>query len=258
MRCTCESIAPAVRILPLPASTSVAGPITRSGCTPSIVSGLPALPSATIRPSRMPTSALMMPQWSTTIAPVMIRSGAPSARCAGGHAHRFADHLAAAEHRLLATEAAVLLDLDQEVRVGQANAVAGGGSIQGGVPRTADLAHRRQSVCGAPEQSIVQLAKTSPGVCSARRSACRRSASRTSISSCFVRGRTDVRWAPRRLEDRRGDERVVARDRDGFAVRVVRRDPHGVLLQPLQTGHRHVRRARADTVRLSTPLKYTR
>lgn len=35
---------------PLSASTSVEGPTTRCGCTPSIVSGLPAFPSATIRP----------------------------------------------------------------------------------------------------------------------------------------------------------------------------------------------------------------
>jgi hypothetical protein len=38
----------------------------QAGWTPSIVSGLPALPIATIRPSRMPTSALTTPQWSST------------------------------------------------------------------------------------------------------------------------------------------------------------------------------------------------
>jgi hypothetical protein len=47
-----------------------------------MVSGLPALPSATIRPSRMPTSALITPQWSSTTAPVMTVSGVPSARVA--------------------------------------------------------------------------------------------------------------------------------------------------------------------------------
>ncbi len=35
-----------------------------------------------IRPSRTPTSALTMPQWSSTTAPVMTRSGVPSARVA--------------------------------------------------------------------------------------------------------------------------------------------------------------------------------
>ena len=47
-----------------------------------MMSGLPALPRATIRPSRTPTSALTTPQWSRTTAPVMTRSGAPSARVA--------------------------------------------------------------------------------------------------------------------------------------------------------------------------------
>ena len=82
IRCTWLSMPPAVRISPLPASTSVDGPMTSSGVTPSMVSGLPALPSATIRPSRTPTSALITPQWSSTTAPVMTRSGVPSARVA--------------------------------------------------------------------------------------------------------------------------------------------------------------------------------
>src|SRR5258707_5708828 len=47
-----------------------------------MMSGLPALPIAVIRPSRTPTSALTMPQWSRMTAPVMTRSGAPSARVA--------------------------------------------------------------------------------------------------------------------------------------------------------------------------------
>src|SRR5512146_52595 len=82
IRCTWLSTPPAVRISPLPASTSVDGPMTSSGVTPSMVSGLPALPSATIRPSLTPISALTTPQWSSTTAPVMTRSGVPSARVA--------------------------------------------------------------------------------------------------------------------------------------------------------------------------------
>ncbi len=77
IRCTWQSMAPAVRMRPLPAMTSVDGPTTRSGCTPSMVSGLPALPRATIRPSRIPISALTTPQWSRTTAPVITVSGAP-------------------------------------------------------------------------------------------------------------------------------------------------------------------------------------
>ena len=80
IRCTWQSTPPAVRIMPFPATISVDGPITSSGCTPSIVSGLPALPSATIRPSRTPTSAFTTPQWSSTTAPVITRSGVPSPR----------------------------------------------------------------------------------------------------------------------------------------------------------------------------------
>ena len=71
---------PAVRILPFPAMISVSGPMTSRGWTPSMVSGLPALPRAVIRPSRMPTSALTIPQWSRTTAPVITVSGAPWAR----------------------------------------------------------------------------------------------------------------------------------------------------------------------------------
>jgi hypothetical protein len=62
MKCTWQSTPPAVRIFPLPASTSVDGPMTSAGSTPSMVSGLPALPMPTIRPSRTPTSALITPQ----------------------------------------------------------------------------------------------------------------------------------------------------------------------------------------------------
>ena len=74
------SMPPAVRILPSPEMMSVDGPICSAGCTPSAISGFPARPSATIRPSRMPTSARTMPQWSSTIALVITVSGAPSAR----------------------------------------------------------------------------------------------------------------------------------------------------------------------------------
>ena len=56
------SMPPAVQILPSPAMISVPGPITSRGSTPDWVSGLPALPTATIRPARMPMSPLTIPQ----------------------------------------------------------------------------------------------------------------------------------------------------------------------------------------------------
>jgi len=72
------SIAPAVRMRPSPAMISVPGPMGME--TPGWVSGLPALPMALIRPSRMAMSALMMPQWSRITALVITVSGAPWAR----------------------------------------------------------------------------------------------------------------------------------------------------------------------------------
>ena len=129
-------MAPAVRIRPLPAMISVDGPMTRPGSTPSIVSGLPALPRATMRPSRMPTSALTTPQWSRTTAPVMTVSGAPSARVARALAHRLPDDLAAAEHGLVAAARPPQrssVDLDEQVGVGQPDPVAGGRAVQRGV-----------------------------------------------------------------------------------------------------------------------------
>ena len=77
MKCTWLSMPPAVTIRCSPAITSVLAPTTRSGSTPAIVSGLPALPTLTIRPSLMPISPLTMPQWSTISALVMTRSSAP-------------------------------------------------------------------------------------------------------------------------------------------------------------------------------------
>jgi len=62
IRWTWQPTAPAVRILPLPARISVEGPITKAGSTPSMVSGFPALPIPTMRPSRTPMSALTTPQ----------------------------------------------------------------------------------------------------------------------------------------------------------------------------------------------------
>ena len=67
---------------PSPASTSVDALMTRPGETPSMTPGLPALPIAEMRPSRMPTSALKMPAASMMTALVMTRSGDPDARVA--------------------------------------------------------------------------------------------------------------------------------------------------------------------------------
>ncbi len=73
-----QSMPPAVTILPSPAIASVPGPITIS--TLGWMSGLPALPMPTMRPSLRPISAFTMPQWSTISALVMTVSTAPCAR----------------------------------------------------------------------------------------------------------------------------------------------------------------------------------
>ena len=56
----CASIPPAVAIKPSPAMASVDGPMTIS--TLDWISGLPALPTPTIRPFLIPISALIIPQ----------------------------------------------------------------------------------------------------------------------------------------------------------------------------------------------------
>ena len=111
-----------------------------------MMSGLPALPIAVMRPSRTPTSALTMPQWSRMTAPVMTRSGVPfEARVASGLAHRLADHLPAAEDGLVAPAAQVPLDLDEQRRVGQPDPVARGRPVEQRVAFPAQLTHAPSS-----------------------------------------------------------------------------------------------------------------
>ena len=76
-RWTCESIAPGVTIRPWHGIGHVPGPIVRS--TPSVMSGFPARPIPTTRPSLIPMSALMIPSsGSTTIAPATTASSSLS------------------------------------------------------------------------------------------------------------------------------------------------------------------------------------
>lgn len=60
--------------------------------------------------------------------------------------HGFADDLATAEHRLVTGESGpagtILLDLDEQIGVGEPDAVAGGGTEQIGIRGTRDLRHR--------------------------------------------------------------------------------------------------------------------
>ena len=54
-------------------------------------------------------------------------------------AHAVADHLAAAELHLLAVGGEVLLDLDDQIGVGEPHAVAGGGAEHVGIGAALDL-----------------------------------------------------------------------------------------------------------------------
>ena len=116
------STPPAVMIFPSPAMISVPGPMMM--VTLDWTSGLPALPMAAMRPSRRPISALMMPQWSTISALVMDGvDGALGARQLR-LAHAVADDLAAAEFDLVTVGGEILFDFDDQVGVGQADAIA--------------------------------------------------------------------------------------------------------------------------------------
>src|SRR4029077_6707849 len=53
--------------------------------------------------------------------------------------HAVADHLAAAEFHLLAIGGEILLDLDNEIGIGQPNPIAGGGPEHVGIDGTFDL-----------------------------------------------------------------------------------------------------------------------
>ena len=72
------SMPPAVTIMPSQLMISVPGPMTMP--TPGCVSGLPALPTAAMRPSFSPMSAFTIPQWSRISALVSTVSTAPSSR----------------------------------------------------------------------------------------------------------------------------------------------------------------------------------
>ena len=123
---------------------SVDGPISSPCVIPSWISGLPALPIAQMRPSRMPTSALTMPQWSRMMALVMTRSGAPFGARRLRLPLAVADDLAAAEDDLFAVACEVAFDLEDQTGVAEPDAIAGGRTVQVGVRRSGN-SHRGRS-----------------------------------------------------------------------------------------------------------------
>src|SRR5688572_14787208 len=74
-QCTCGSTPPGVTTMPVASTTAVAVSSTTS--TPSIVSGLPARPIATIRPSRTPKLVYFTPSTGSATSPPTIASSTP-------------------------------------------------------------------------------------------------------------------------------------------------------------------------------------
>jgi hypothetical protein len=124
------SIAPAVTILPSPAITSVAAPTTRLRI--HAVHAYPDYP-----PSRSSRCGRRESRYRLHDAPVVDdqRVGDHQVERAllgfalGRRAltHAVANHLAAAEGDLVAVDGVIFLNFDDQLGIGQANAVSGGG-----------------------------------------------------------------------------------------------------------------------------------
>ena len=81
-----------------------------------------------------------MPVLSMTSADVMTRSGAPRGACRRRRLpHAVADHLAAAELGLVAVGREVALDADDQIGVGEPDAVAGRRAVVIGVGAAVEL-----------------------------------------------------------------------------------------------------------------------
>ena len=79
-------------------------------------------------------------------------------------AHAVADHLAAAELHLLAVDGEVALDLDDQLGVGQAHAVAGGGAEHVGIGASGDAGHQSSAPMTSPRKpyTVALAADTAP------------------------------------------------------------------------------------------------
>ena len=135
MKWMCVSMPPAVQILPSPAMISVPGPMTSRGSTP-------ALGQRVARLADGHDPAVADADVPLDDPPVVDDHRVGDDQVAVGRAHRLVeralvlavpDRLAAAEDRLLAVVGVVLFDLDDQLGVGQADAVADGRSVLLGV-----------------------------------------------------------------------------------------------------------------------------
>ena len=135
MKWTCVSRPPAVTIIPSPEMTSVPGPMTSFGSTPDWISGLPGLAD----PHDPAVADADVPLHDPPIIEndgvgdheVEVRRGllVPIRRLALPVANDFA----AAEDDFLAIDGEVLFDLDDEIGVAQADAVADSRPVMPGV-----------------------------------------------------------------------------------------------------------------------------
>jgi hypothetical protein len=138
------STPPAVTIMPSPAMISVAPPMAI--VTPGWMSGIAGLADGG-------DQAVLQADVGLDDAPVVDDDGVGDDRVhhlgmrALRLAHAVADHFAAAEFDFLAVDGVVLLDLDEQFGVGQADAVARGGAVHFGVGAAANRRHS-QVPCG--------------------------------------------------------------------------------------------------------------
>ncbi len=128
----CPSLPAGVRIRCSPVMASVAGPTVRPGVTPSMVPGLPALPTPMILPSL--TADIGFDDAEDRVHHRDVRDhqveSASLARELVIHPHAVAQCLAASIDGFIPVHAQILLDLDVEVGVTQANLVSNGGTEQ--------------------------------------------------------------------------------------------------------------------------------
>ena len=167
IRWTWQSTPPAVRIRPSPARISVDGPISRAGCDAVGDVGVAGLAERDDPPVADADVAL-------DDAPVVEHDDVRDhevGRALGARRraleHRLADRLAAAEDRLVAADAAVVLDLDPEVGVGEAHLVADGRAVERGVAVAVDRltgAHLQARARGARRRARrASTSRATPG-----------------------------------------------------------------------------------------------
>ena len=109
--------APAVTMKLAPEIGEVVWPTTMSGWTPGMTSGLPALPMPTIRPSRMPMSALTMPATASMMVAFLMTMSRILSRgvAVPVDALAVAQVLAGADQQFVAVGGVVVFDLGEEL-----------------------------------------------------------------------------------------------------------------------------------------------